>query len=174
MLAIVIQNQKHCQYVLPLWCLVPVAQMSTVRQVKTHEPVMGPHDGLVNLQVRWATTQALDVDTPLLCVETECLKSTLLAEQLNGINVFVATVVAGTRVTLGVFVGHGRTKGIEDSAGGYVLRGDEEDGLALTLDFLLLLQILEMSLLMQAETMTYHDLSDLIVGVHQGLLHELC
>jgi hypothetical protein len=56
--------------------------------------------------------------------------------------VLVATVVAGAGVTLRVLVGHGRTERIEDSAGSDILGGDEEDGLALTLDFLLLQELL--------------------------------
>jgi hypothetical protein len=48
--------------------------------------------------------------------------------------VLVTTVVAGTGVTLGVLVRHGRTKGIEDGAGCDILGSNEEDGLALTLD----------------------------------------
>lgn len=120
--------------------------MSTVGQIETHKPLVRPHDGLVDLQVCWATAQALDIDTPLLCIQTEGLKGALLAEQLNGINVLVATVVAGAGVALGVFVGHGRAESIEDGAGGDILRGDQEDGLALTLDFLLLLQVSEVPL----------------------------
>lgn len=46
----------------------------------------------------------------------------------------VTTVVAGTWVTLRVLVGHWRTQGIEDGAGCNIFGGDEDDGLALTLD----------------------------------------
>lgn len=53
----------------------------------------------------------------------------------------VSTVVSGTRVTLGVLVGHGRAKRIEDGTGGNILGGDQEDGLSLTLDFFLLWQL---------------------------------
>jgi hypothetical protein len=41
--------------------------------------------------------------------------------------VLVATVVTSTRVTLRVLVGHGGTKGLEDSGGGEVLRSDQDD-----------------------------------------------
>ena len=84
----------------------------------------------------------------------------------------IATVVSGTGVTFGVLVGHGGTERIEDGTGCDILGGDEEDGLALALNFLLLWQQLvyteERSL-----GRPYHNLSDLLVGVHQGLLHEL-
>ena len=116
--------------------------MSTMGQVKTHKPVVRPHNGLVSLEVCRATTQALYVDTPLLRVEVESLESTSLASKLNGIDVLVSTIVTSTGVALRVLVGHGRTERIEDSAGSDILGGDEEDGLALTLDFLLLQELL--------------------------------
>lgn len=104
---------------------------------------MWPHDGLVCLQVGRASTEALNVDSPLLRVQPESLKSAVLAESLDSVNVFVATVVAGTGVTLRVLVGHGRAEGVEDRTGSDILGGDEKNGLALTLNLLLLLQLLE-------------------------------
>jgi hypothetical protein len=106
---------------------------------------MWPHDSLVDLQVGRATAQALDVDAPLLRVQAECLESALLAQKLDGVNVLVSAVVAGAGVALGVLIGHGRAERIEDGAGRDILRGDEEDGLALTLDLLLLWRMLEVS-----------------------------
>jgi len=81
--------------------------MATVGEVKTHEAAVRGHDGLVNLEVGGAAAEALDVDTPLLGVEVEGGESTLLAEKLNLVNVLVASVVAGTGITLGVLVRHG-------------------------------------------------------------------
>lgn len=112
--------------------------MATVGQIQAHEPVVRPHDGLIRLQVGRATAQALNVDTPLLGVQTKGLEGARLAEQLDRVDVLVTSVVTGTWVTLGVLVGHGRTERVEDGAGCDILGGDEEDGLALALDFLLL------------------------------------
>jgi hypothetical protein len=131
-----------------------------------------PHDGLVSLQICRATAQALYIDTPLLRVQSESLKGALLAEQLDRINVLVATVVSGTGVTFGVLVRHGRTERIENGAGRDILGGDEEDRLALTLDLFLLWQLL-VYIGKRRTRRLYHNLSDLLVGVHQGLLHEL-
>lgn len=116
-----------------------MAQMATVGQIQSHQPVMRPHDGLVSLQVCWATAQALDVDTPLLWVEAKGLESTRLAQKLDRVNMLVSAVVTGAGVALGVLVGHGRAKSIKDGARSDILGGDEEDGLALALDFLLLM-----------------------------------
>lgn len=115
-----------------------MAQMATVGEVKTHEAAVRRHDGLVNLEVGRAARQALDIDTPLLAVEVEGLKSTLLAEKLDLVDVLVAAIVTGAGVTLGVLVGHGGSESIEDGTGGDVLRGNEDNGLALTLDLILL------------------------------------
>lgn len=115
-----------------------MGQVTTVGKVKTHQTIVGTHESLVDLQVGRAATQALDVDTPLGGVQTEGLESTLLAGDLNGINVLVTTVVTSTGVTLRVLVTHGRAQSVEDGAGGEVLRGDQDDRLALTLDLLLL------------------------------------
>lgn len=115
-----------------------MTQVTTVGEVKTHETVVRAHESLVDLQVGRATTEALNVDAPLGGVEVESLEGTSLAGKLDGINVLVATVVASAGVTLGVLVAHGGTQGIKDSVGGEVLRGDQDDGFALTLDFLLL------------------------------------
>jgi hypothetical protein len=112
--------------------------MAAVGQVKTHQPVVRPHDGLIELQIGRSAAQGLHVDTPLLGVQAECLEGATLAQQLDLVDVLVAAVVARTRVTLRVLVGHGRAERIEDGAGRDILRGDEEDGLALALDLLLL------------------------------------
>lgn len=114
-------------------------QVTTVGEVKTHQAVVGAHQSLVNLKVGRGARQTLDVDTPLGGVKVEGLESTVLASDLNGIDVLVTTVVTGTGVTLGVLVGHGGTQGLEDSVGGEVLGGDQNDRLTLTLDLTLLL-----------------------------------
>jgi hypothetical protein len=145
--------------------------MSTVGQVQAHQPVVRPHDGLVCLQVRGAAAQALDVDTPLLRVETEGLEGTLLAKQLNLVNVLVTAVVAGAGVSLRVLVGHGRTKGIENGAGRDILGGDEQDGLALALELFFLRQLVFAYTLESCRA--YHDLVDLGVQLGQVLVHQL-
>jgi hypothetical protein len=76
-------------------------------QIKTHQSIMRSHESLVNLKVRRAATQALNVDAPFCRIQLESLESTSLASQFDGIDVLVPTIVSGTWVTLGVFVGHG-------------------------------------------------------------------
>lgn len=104
-----------------------MAQVTTVGQIKTHQSLMRSHDSLVDLEVGGAAAQALDVDAPFLGIQVEGLESTSLAGQFNGIDVLVSTIVSGTRVSLGVFVGHGRSKGVEYGTGRYILGGDEND-----------------------------------------------
>jgi hypothetical protein len=116
--------------------------VATVGKIQAHEPLVRPHDGLVHLQVGGAAAQALHVDAPLLRVEAKGLESTLLAQQLDLVNVLVAAVVSCTRVPLRVLVRHGRAEGIEDGARRDILRGDEEDRLALTLDLAFLWRLI--------------------------------
>lgn len=113
--------------------------MATMGKIQAHQPVMWLHDGLVRLEIGRASAQALDVDTPLLGIQSKSLEGTLLAKKLYGINVLIATVVTGTRVSLGVLVGHGGAEGIKDGARSDIFGGDEKDGLSLALDFALLI-----------------------------------
>lgn len=115
-----------------------MGQVTTVGKVKTHETAVGRHDSLVDLEVGGGARQALDVDTPLLGVNVEGLEGTALAQQLDLVDVLVAAVVASTGVALGVLVGHGGAQSIEDGTGGDVLGGNENNGLALTLDLIFL------------------------------------
>ena len=121
-------------HLLLLGGLVAVAQMATVGEVQSHESSMRRHEGLVDLQVGGTATQGLNVDTPLLRVDVEGLESSLLAEQLNLVDVLVAAVVPGAGVALGVLVGHGRAQGVEDGARGDILGSDQDDGFSLALD----------------------------------------
>lgn len=111
-----------------------MTQVTTVRKIKTHESVMRSHDSLVDLQICWTTAQTLDIDTPLVRFEVEGLESTSLAGQFDGVNMLVSTVVSSTWVTLRVLVGHGGSQGVKDGSGCDIFGGDEDDGLALTLD----------------------------------------
>jgi ribosomal protein S5 len=88
----------------------------------------------------------LNIHSPLLGVKTVGLKSTLLAQALRGINVFVSTIVTGAGVSFGVLVCivvrmaglsgkqkretgvhtlHNTAKSIEDSLRSEVLRGNQ-------------------------------------------------
>jgi hypothetical protein len=60
-----------------------MTQMASMREIETHKSLMRFHDSLVDLQIGRATTQALNIDTPLLRVQMEGLESPSLAQQLN-------------------------------------------------------------------------------------------
>jgi hypothetical protein len=89
--------------------------MTTMGQIKTHETVMWFHKGLVHLKVGRTTTQALDVDTPFVRLDVEGLESSILAKDLDLVDVLVTAIVSGARIALRVLVGHGRPQGVEDS-----------------------------------------------------------
>lgn len=113
-----------------------MGQVATVGKIQTHQAAVRGHKSLVDLQVGRAAAQGLNIDAPLGGVEAEGLEGTLLAEELNLVNVFVSAVVTGTRLSLGVLVRHGRAKGVKDGTGGNILGGDEDDGLPLALNLL--------------------------------------
>lgn len=115
-----------------------MTQVTSVGKVETHQTVVGAHESLVDLQVGRATTQTLNVDTPLLRVQIERLESTRLASKLNRVDVLVTTVVTSSGVSLRVLVRHGRAKGIEDSTRSEVLRRNQDNGFTLALDFFFL------------------------------------
>lgn len=74
--------------------------MASVGQIQAHESVVWPHQSLVHLQVGRASAQALNVDTPLFWAHVEGLQCSLLACELDGIDVLVSTIVSGSRVSL--------------------------------------------------------------------------
>lgn len=135
--------------------LVTVRKMATVGQVKTHETLMGLHDGLVDLEVGRRAREGLNVDTPLVSSDVESIKSTLLTESFNTINVLVTTVVTSTGVTLRVLVAHGGSQGIKNRLGSQILRSNENNGFTLTGDFVI------------------DDLLDLRVEISETVLNEL-
>lgn len=147
--------------------------MTTVGQVKTHQAFMRLHDRLVHLQVCRGARQALDINTPFLSIEVECLESTLLAEGLNRVNVLVTTVVTRTGVPLGVLVGHRRAEGIVDGTGGDVLGGDQEDRFALAFDLEVLVRVRMGAIAERWGWRTNHNLLDLGVAFAEGSLDEL-
>lgn len=63
-------------------------------EVKTHEAVVGLHEGTVDVEVGGSTGQGLDVDAPLLGVQVEGLEGTLLAETLRHIDLLITTIVS--------------------------------------------------------------------------------
>ena len=79
----------------------------------------------------------MDVDAPFFGVKPVCLQCTLLAERLDLIDDFIASVVSGVGEALGVFVGEGRAEAVHDGLGGEVFGGDEFEGGVLTELFLL-------------------------------------
>lgn len=78
--------------------------MSTMGQIQAHQSVVGSHDGLVDLQVGRAATQALHVDAPVLWVEVESLQRACLTGEFHRVNVLVSSIVTGSRVSFRVFV----------------------------------------------------------------------
>lgn len=81
-----------------------MTQMSSMGEVKSHKSIMRLHDCLVYLQIGRASTEALDVDSPLLWVQVERLQGSRLASQLDLVDVLISTIVTSSGVTLRVLV----------------------------------------------------------------------
>jgi hypothetical protein len=148
-----------------------VAQMSTVGQVQAHKSIVRLHQRLVDLQIGGAATQALHIDAPLLLIQTKDLQCPLLALNFDLIDELITAIVTRTRITFGVLIAHGGPQRIVDGAGSDIFGGDEQDGLALPLDFLFL-RAVSMSMVTMV-TGTHHDLIDLRIKVHERLLQHL-
>jgi hypothetical protein len=112
-----------------------MAQVTAMGEIETHKSIVGSHDSLVYLHIGWATAQTLNVDAPFIRLNMECLESTSLAQQLNRVDVLVAAIVSRVWVSLRVLVRHGRSQSIKYGTRGYIFGGDENDRLALTLNF---------------------------------------
>ena len=115
-----------------------MTEMAAMGQIETHQTVMRTHQGLVDLEVGWATTQTLHIDPPLLRIEVESAEGAGLACQLNGVNMLVPAVVTSPRVAFRILVAHGRTQRIVDGSRCDIFRRNEDDGLPLTLDLFFL------------------------------------
>lgn len=118
--------------------LVSVGQVTAVRKVKAHETAVKGHDGLIDLKVGRGTREGLNVHAPLFLLKAKSLKSTLLAETLNSVNMLVTGVVPLTGQSLRVLVRHGRPKGIKNGLGSDVLGSNENNRLALALNLVFL------------------------------------
>lgn len=70
-----------------------MAQVTTVGEVQAHESAMGRHDSLVDLQVGRAAAQALNIHAPFCRVEMEGLEGTLLAKNLDLVDVLVSAII---------------------------------------------------------------------------------
>mmetsp|Transcript_11909 Transcript_11909/g.50035 ORF Transcript_11909/g.50035 Transcript_11909/m.50035 type:complete len:337 (-) Transcript_11909:50-1060(-) len=103
----------------------PVREVAAVGQVEAHDPVVGVQEAGVHLEVGGRSGEGLDVDPPLLGIQTERLQRALLAQRLGLIDELVPAVVPRARVSLGVLVGHHATHGFHDGAAGEVLGRDE-------------------------------------------------
>jgi hypothetical protein len=85
----------------------------------------------------------------------------------------ISTIVSCTWVTLRVFIGHGRSQCVEDSARGNIFGSDEDDGFSLTLNLKFLGDFFRICSSTETARRTYHDLSNFRVGLNQGLLQHL-
>lgn len=109
----------------------------TRRKIQTHDAVVGSQKSRVHGKVGRRSRVRLHIHAPLVGVQTVSLEGTSLAQNLNLVNVLVATVVTLARVALSVLVGESRAKALHHSLGGQVLTGNQLEARPLSV-FLLL------------------------------------
>jgi hypothetical protein len=106
--------------------VVTVSQVTTVGKTQTHDSVLRVDQGGESRKIGSRTRVGLDVDTPDLGVEVECLKSSVSAQVLEDVDVLVTTVVSSSGQTLGVLVGQHGAVGLHNGQRGQVLEKQDE------------------------------------------------
>mmetsp|Transcript_5554 Transcript_5554/g.15704 ORF Transcript_5554/g.15704 Transcript_5554/m.15704 type:complete len:304 (-) Transcript_5554:314-1225(-) len=94
--------------------LVTVTEVTTVRQVKSHNAVVWIQERAVHVEVGRRPREGLHVHSPLFRVEPESLESSLLAKALCHVNELVTSVVSRTWITFRVLVGHDTSQSLHD------------------------------------------------------------
>mmetsp|Transcript_35060 Transcript_35060/g.74781 ORF Transcript_35060/g.74781 Transcript_35060/m.74781 type:complete len:299 (-) Transcript_35060:161-1057(-) len=103
----------------------PVREMTSGGKVEPHDAIVRREKGGVHSEVGGTAGVGLDVNPPLLRIQSIRLEGALLAELLDLVNDFVSTIVPGVGEALGVFVRQRRAEAFHDRAGGEVLGRDE-------------------------------------------------
>ena len=80
--------------------LIAVTQVAAVGEIEAHQSLMWPHDRLIDLEIRRTAAQSLDVNSPFLRVELECLEGSGLARQFNHVDKLVASIVTCSWIAL--------------------------------------------------------------------------
>ena len=74
--------------------------MPTLCEVKAHHLVSWGEESSVDGHVRRGTGVCLDIDTPVFTGEPVSLKSSLVRQSLNGIDVLITSVIPSTGIAL--------------------------------------------------------------------------
>ena len=88
------------------------------------------------LKVGRRSRERLHVNAPLRGIQVEGFEGALLTQQLNLINVLVSTVVSSPRITFTVLIRQHRTKSIQNSSTGEILRSNQYQTISLSRLFL--------------------------------------
>lgn len=110
-----------------------MTQVATFRQRHAHQALPWGKQRRVDGKISRTSTESLHVDRPFVLVQTVGLQGALLGEQLDLVDEFVTSVVAGHWVALEVLVRQTRALHLQGVAGGEILRCDKFDASVLTL-----------------------------------------
>jgi hypothetical protein len=111
--------------------LLAVREVAAVREVERHDAVVRREERRLDGEIRGRARERLDIDAPIAVRDAEGLERAALAEALDGVDVFVAAVVARAGLAFGVLVREDGAERVKDGRGREVLRRDEDERAAL-------------------------------------------
>ena len=110
-----------------------VGQVTTVCEGKTHDSIAGLQKGSEDGHVSRRTGQRLHVDVPLFSVEAVGLEGSLLAQELDLVDVLISTVEALAGVSFGILVAKAGAHSLHDSLGCEILTRNQFEASELSL-----------------------------------------
>merc|ERR1719445_2055437 len=96
---------------------------------------MGSNQSCVNRKVGRRTGISLNIDTPLGWVQLEGFSGSLMCQEFNFVNDFIASVVPSSRLSFGVLVMQTRSQAIQDRSSSEIFTGDHFKSMFLSLLF---------------------------------------
>ena len=79
-----------------------MSEMTTRRQVETHDAIMRSQECSVNCKVSRGATVRLNVYTPLVLGQSERGKCSYLAQPFNLVNDFIPAIIPSSRISFGI------------------------------------------------------------------------
>jgi hypothetical protein len=106
--------------------------MASVNKAESHKLSTGPKQSGIHSEVCGRSRKSLDIDAPHCGIESKCLKGPLLAQRLDLVDVFHASIVSLAWVAFRVFVSQARPDRLHTCLGGEVFRSYKLQSLVLS------------------------------------------
>ena len=113
-------------------CLVPVGEVSAVREIHGQDPVTGLEDAEIDRHVRLAAAVGLDIHV----IRAEKFLRALDCERFHRVHKFTASIPAATGIALRILVGEAGALRLHHGPAGEILGSDQLDVFELAFVFL--------------------------------------